>query len=67
MKILTEIVKKQTLTASELEIIVGISQRKIKENISKLKEKGILKRIGPGKGGHWQVIGEWESILKFNT
>lgn len=43
------------LSTSELANLVGISQRKIKENISKLKEMGILKRIGPAKGGHWQI------------
>jgi len=36
--------------------LVGISQRKIKENIQKLKEKGILQRIGSAKGGHWEVV-----------
>jgi len=46
----------QHVTASKLEKEVGISHRKIQENISKLKEKGILKRIGPAKGGHWEVV-----------
>jgi predicted HTH transcriptional regulator len=34
---------------------VGISLRKIKENILKLKAKGFLERIGPDKGGYWKV------------
>jgi ATP-dependent DNA helicase RecG len=38
-----------------LAIIVGISERKIRENIKKLKSKGFLKRIGPDKGGHWEI------------
>jgi ATP-dependent DNA helicase RecG len=44
------------ITSDELAIIVGISPRKIKENISKLKTKGLLERIGPDKGGYWKVI-----------
>lgn len=36
--------------------IVGISQRKIQENISWLKEKGLIKRIGPDKGGYWEMV-----------
>jgi ATP-dependent DNA helicase RecG len=36
--------------------IIGISLRKIKENISKLKDKGLLERVGPDKGGHWKII-----------
>jgi ATP-dependent DNA helicase RecG len=34
---------------------VGISMRKIEVNLKKLKEKNLLKRIGPAKGGHWEV------------
>jgi len=30
--------------------------RSILRHISVLKEKGIIKRIGPAKGGHWEVI-----------
>jgi len=35
--------------------IVKISASKVKDNISKLKEKGYLKRIGPDKGGYWKI------------
>jgi len=35
---------------------VGISSRKIEENIARLKEFGILRRIGPTKGGSWEVL-----------
>ena len=31
-----------------------ISENNIKENLAKLKKKGLLKRIGPDKGGHWE-------------
>jgi ATP-dependent DNA helicase RecG len=44
------------VTTSELSKIVGISQRKIKENISKLKEYGFIERIGPAKGGYWKIV-----------
>ena len=43
------------ITTRELSVKVRISQRKIKENLSKLKDKGIIKRIGPPKGGYWEV------------
>ena len=54
--ILDEITKNNRITTEELSKIVGISKRKIKENIAKLKKKGILKRIGPAKGGYWEVV-----------
>jgi ATP-dependent DNA helicase RecG len=44
------------ISAREIAPQVGISHRKIQENIAKLKEYGILERIGPAKGGHWKII-----------
>jgi ATP-dependent DNA helicase RecG len=44
------------ITSKELSDIIGISDRKIKENIKKLKANKLLKRIGSAKGGHWQVV-----------
>ncbi|MEI7597406.1 MAG: winged helix-turn-helix transcriptional regulator [Bacteroidota bacterium] len=44
------------ITTNELARLVGISQRKIKENISKIKDRGLIKRKGAAKGGCWEVI-----------
>jgi predicted HTH transcriptional regulator len=55
-KILKGIIKDKHMTTKSLSVLVGISERKIKENIKKLKQKGVLKRIGPDKGGYWQVL-----------
>ena len=44
------------ITTNELADTILISQRKIKENIRKLKEKGLIKRLGSAKGGHWEII-----------
>jgi predicted HTH transcriptional regulator len=35
--------------------IVGINIRNTKNNISKLKQIGLLYRIGKNKGGYWKV------------
>lgn len=43
-------------TTAELSQKVGISQRKIKENLRKLKEMGLLNRLGTAKGGYWEVV-----------
>jgi len=56
--ILSEMRKNPHVTAGKLSEAVGISERKIKENIKKLKIKKVLERIGPPKGGHWRVIGK---------
>jgi len=55
-KILNNISRNRFVTVKKLSKIVGISERKIKENISKLKQKKLLKRIGPAKGGQWEVV-----------
>lgn len=34
-----------------------LSKKAVDYNIEKLKNKGILRRIGPDKGGYWEVIG----------
>jgi len=54
--ILEKIKKDRFITAKHLAVIVGISERKIKENIKKLKDKGLLKRLGPSKGGYWEIL-----------
>lgn len=36
--------------------IVGISTTSIDKSINSLKEKGIIKRVGGDKSGHWEVI-----------
>ena len=54
--IIKSMVENPNISAKDFSGIIGISQRKIEENISKLKKKGLLKRIGPAKGGYWEVI-----------
>lgn len=57
-KILDMLARNGYTTIAELSSRIGISERKIKTNISKLKEKGYLHRIGPDKGGYWKVTAE---------
>ena len=34
-----------------------LAQRTVEKAVATLKKAGILKRIGPDKGGHWEVVG----------
>lgn len=43
------------MSAKALSDSVGISIRKTEENLRKLREKNLLKRIGPARGGYWEV------------
>jgi len=36
---------------------LNINQSAVQKHIKKLKEEGILKRIGPDKGGYWEIAG----------
>ena len=45
-----------TLTTNELSKELKLSTTAIENNISKLKKKGFLERIGPDKGGKWHVV-----------
>jgi len=55
-KILEAIKKNPKITQNEFAEITGLTRRGIEWNLAKLKEKGIIKRIGSPKGGHWEVI-----------
>jgi len=55
-KILEAIKKNPKITQNEFVEITGLTRRGIEWNLAKLKEEGIIKRIGPAKGGHWEVI-----------
>ena len=53
---LEEIKKDPQTTAEKLSYLLNINLRNTKNNISKLKQKGLLKRIGPARGGHWEIV-----------
>lgn len=43
-------------TRKELAEKTGLTPDGIKWNLNKLKKEGIIRRIGPDKGGHWEII-----------
>jgi ATP-dependent DNA helicase RecG len=55
-KILLLIEENNSISARQLAEKIGISQRKIEENIVKIKKMGILVRKGSPKSGYWEVI-----------
>ena len=36
---------------------IGITRSTIQKHLANLKASGRLRRIGPDKGGHWEVVG----------
>ena len=53
--ILDLISKNNTITYIALAKQLNISEKAIYVNVEKLKNKGLLKRVGPDKGGHWEI------------
>lgn len=45
-----------TITASALAAMLGVTSRTIERYLSALQQKGRVQRVGPRKGGYWQVM-----------
>ena len=57
-KILELIVASPDITLSEMATRLGMTRNGVDKNIRKLKDQGIIRRVGPDKGGHWEIIEE---------
>ena len=55
-KILDVIKENPFVTQEELAQIIGLSRKSIIQNMKKLQENGLLKRIGADKNGRWEVV-----------
>ena len=50
-------------TTYELAEVTGLSISGIEKNIRELKASGSLRRVGPDRGGHWEVVAPWEGVV----
>jgi ATP-dependent DNA helicase RecG len=55
LKIVLLILEDEKITKNRMSEILNISDTAVDKNILKLKNLGIIKRVGPAKGGHWEV------------
>ena len=55
-KILDHLKDHPTATLEELQGLTGLSSGGIRKAIRRLKDAKLLWRIGPDKGGHWEVV-----------
>ena len=56
-KILAYLRTTPTASAHELSIVVNLTVRAVEKNLRVLRESNRLRRVGPDKGGHWEVTG----------
>ena len=55
-RILDLIKNKPTISAAEIAIEIDMSSRGVEKQIKKLREAGIIKRIGADFGGYWEIV-----------
>jgi ATP-dependent DNA helicase RecG len=57
-KILGLIRDNKNITIAELSSVLNVSTRAVEKHLARLQENGLLRRIGPDKGGYWEVVGK---------
>ena len=55
-KILAYLRTTPTASAHELSIVVNLTVRAVEKNLRVLRESNRIRRVGPDKGGHWEVV-----------
>ena len=55
-KIISLLLEDPMLSATAVATRIGISSKAVEKHFARLKADGILRRIGPDKGGRWEVI-----------
>jgi len=57
-KILRLISEDSKINTKQLSELTGLSVAGVEKNLRQMKEQNLIRRIGPDKGGHWEVIEE---------
>lgn len=53
--VLDEIKNNQFTGADNISKKINVTKRTVERSLKSLKEKGVIERIGPDKGGHWEI------------
>lgn len=55
-KIIELIQENPNVTTSEMAEKIGVTRRAIAKITGALQAEGVIRRVGPDKGGHWEII-----------
>ena len=58
MTIIRCLTQNPSISTHRLAELLGMSTTAMDKNIKWLKDNGIIRHVGPAKGGHWEVIGK---------
>ena len=61
-KILNTLARNPFISRKELAKTLGMTEDSVKWNINKLRDSGHVRRVGPDRGGYWEVIGRTRSL-----
>lgn len=50
------ILSNPNITAQQIADEIGITRVGVAKQLKKLQEQGIIRRVGPNKGGHWEIV-----------
>ena len=57
-KIISLLLQDGSLSAASLAGHIGITAKAVEKQLARLKAEGLIRRVGPDKGGYWQVLKE---------
>ena len=60
MNVLGNVLENILETSASLASYLGVNERTIRRDLQVLQKQGIIRRVGPDKGGHWEVIMQGE-------
>lgn len=56
-KLICELMAEQPkITITEVADRLGLNRRGVAKHVQNLQQQGIIRRVGPNKGGHWEII-----------
>jgi len=47
--------KNPMISRKEIAEKFGVNESAVQKRLDSLKKKGVLRRVGPDKGGHWEI------------
>ena len=59
--------QKPSISAKEIAKELSIASRNVQIHIKKMQIQGIVSRVGPDKGGHWEIVEENPKVQDENS